>query len=158
GASESCCGTSIVTPEVCDWGVTASDHVPAPSPASDAISSIERTCAPVETSIFSNESDCGAVNTFGSSAAPTSASPAPSSSTDAPCVRAVPPQAARAVAISADLICHGAQFGCRSTSTAAAPAMCGVAIEVPAKTANVEPVVRGGVDDSTSRPGAAMSG
>src|SRR5581483_2888131 len=40
----------------------------------------------------------------------------------------------------------------------AAPATCGVAIEVPAKTENVEPVVAGGVDERTSSPGAATSG
>src|SRR5436305_4325757 len=60
--------------------------------------------------------------------------------------------------MSADLTCHADQPGCCWSSNAAAPAMCGVAIDVPAKTENVEPVVSGGVDESTSRPGAEMSG
>ncbi len=105
-----------------------------------------------------NDSDCGAVKIFGSSAVRTFASPAPSSSTDASCVRAVLPHAGPAVPISADLTCHGAQPGCRCRSSAAAPATWGVAIDVPAKTENVEPVVFGGVDESTSRPGAEISG
>ena len=73
-------------------------------------------------------------------------------------MRAVLPQAGPAVDISADLTSHGDQPGCCWSSSAAAPATCGVAIEVPAKTENVSPVVAGGVEESTSRPGAEMSG
>ena len=105
-----------------------------------------------------NESDCGSVKIFGSFAAATFASPAPSSSTGASCVRAVSPHAGPDVDISADLTCHDDQPGCCCSSSAAAPATCGVAIDVPAKTENVEPVVSGGVDESTSRPGAERSG
>ena len=73
-------------------------------------------------------------------------------------MRAVSCHAAPAVDISADLICAGVQLGCRCTSSAAAPATCGVAIDVPAKTENVDPVVSGGVEERTSSPGAEMSG
>ena len=151
-------GTSISTPLVCDCGASDTVQLPAPSPASETVSSIDERCAPVETSIFWNESDCGSVNTFGSSAVSTLVSPAPSSSTGASCVRAVSPQAGPAVDISADLTCHGVQPGCCCSSSAAAPATCGVAIDVPAKTENVEPVVAGGVEESTSSPGAETSG
>src|SRR5215475_10154792 len=41
---------------------------------------------------------------------------------------------------SADLICAGDQVGCSCKSTAAPPAMCGVAIEVPVKNAQPEPL------------------
>src|SRR5262245_36164298 len=40
---------------------------------------------------------------------------------------------------SADLICSGDQSGCSCRSTAAPPAMCGVAIDVPVKNAHPEP-------------------
>ena len=40
---------------------------------------------------------------------------------------------------SADLICAGDQSGCSCRSTAAPPAMCGVAIDVPEKNAHPEP-------------------
>ena len=40
---------------------------------------------------------------------------------------------------SADLICAGVQSLCSCRSTAAPPAMCGVAIEVPVKNAHPEP-------------------
>src|SRR5204863_1213157 len=90
----------------------------------------------------------------GSSAATRLASPAPSSTTGASCVRAVLPHAGPAVDMSADFTCEGVQLGCRSSRSAAEPAMWGVAIEVPAKTANVEPTV----EESTSSPGAEMSG
>src|SRR4030095_15523000 len=40
---------------------------------------------------------------------------------------------------SADLICAGDQSGCSCRSTAAPPARCGVAIDVPVKNAHPEP-------------------
>src|SRR5207244_650165 len=150
--------TSIATPVVCACGATDTVHVPAPPPASEIVSSIDFFCEPVETSIFSYESDCGPVRILGSPAAATSARPAPCSHTGASCVRAVSPHAGPAVDIRADLTCGVVHVGWCCTSSAAAPATCGVAIDVPAKTENVEPVVNGGVDDRTSRPGAEMSG
>jgi hypothetical protein len=147
-----------VTPAVCTCGTTAAVHVPKPLPASDSVTSCERRCAPVETSTRWNDSDCGSVKIFGSVAAATFASPAPSSRTDASCVRAVSSQAGPDVDISADLTWYDDHAGCCCRSRAAAPATCGVAIDVPAKTENVDPVVAGGVDESTSRPGADRSG
>src|SRR5262245_813448 len=41
---------------------------------------------------------------------------------------------------SADLICAADQSSCNCMSTAAEPAMCGVAIEVPVKNAHPEPL------------------
>src|SRR5437764_6348500 len=149
---------SIWTPFVCACGCSDTVHVPAPSPASDIVISCEVRCAPLETSIRWNESDCGTVNTLGSSAARTFARPEPSRSTDASWVLAVSCHAAPAVDISADLTSTALHVGWRWRSSAAAPATCGVAIDVPAKTENGEPVVSGGVDESTSRPGAEMSG
>jgi len=70
----------------------------------------------------------------------------------------VSPHAGPAADISADLTCHGDHVGCCWSRSAAAPATCGVAIEVPAKTEKVEPVVSGGVEDRTSSPGAETSG
>jgi len=130
----------------------------APPLASEIVSSIDLRCAPGDTSMRWNESDCGSVKIFGSSAARTFVSPAPPSSTGASCVRAVSPHAGPAVVISADFTWYGVQPGWRCSRRAAAPATCGVAIDVPAKTENVEPVVAGGVEESTSRPGAEMSG
>src|SRR5690242_15845435 len=60
--------------------------------------------------------------------------------------------------MSADFTCQADHVGCCWSSRAAAPATCGVAIDVPANTENVDPVVAGGVEESTSSPGAAMSG
>ena len=51
--------------------------------------------------------------------------------TGASCVRAVSPHAGPAVPISADLTFHADQPGCSCSSSAAAPATCGVAIDVP---------------------------
>ena len=148
----------MTTPVVAAWGASETVQVPAPSPASAAVSSSDERCTPVETSIRAKESDWGSVKSLGSFAFRTSASPAPSSRTDASCVRAVSPHAGPAVDISADFTCHEVQAGCCCRSSAAAPATCGVAIDVPAKTENVDPVVSGGVDESTSRPGAERSG
>ena len=63
-----CPGTSITTPADAACGASETVHVPAPSPASSAVSSSEERWAPAETSIRENESDCGSVKSFGSSA------------------------------------------------------------------------------------------
>src|SRR5438874_11447959 len=60
--------------------------------------------------------------------------------------------------MSADLTCFGLQFGCRSTSSAAAPAMCGEAKLVPSRYANCAPANSTSVDDMICAPGAEMSG
>ena len=55
---------------------------------------------------------------------------------------------------SADLICSTVQVGCRSLSTAAPPATCGLAILVPLSSVHWS----FGKDESTSTPGAVTSG
>ncbi len=98
------------------------------------------------------------MKSFGSSAAATLTSPPPSSSTDASCVRAVSPHAGPAEDISADLTCRGFQPGCCWSSSAAAPATCGVAMLVPSKTANGSPIDFVTVEERIWPPGAARSG
>jgi hypothetical protein len=44
-------GTSIVTPAVWACGATAALQVPKPLPASASVRSVDRRCAPVETSM-----------------------------------------------------------------------------------------------------------
>jgi hypothetical protein len=122
GATDTEPATSICTPELCACGASATVQVPEPLPASVSVSSIDFRCGPVETSIPWNDSDCGSVKIFGSSAAETFASPAPSRSTGASFVRAVSPQAAPAVDIRADLTWYADQPGCCSSRSAAAPA------------------------------------
>ena len=101
----------------------------------------------------------GSVKIFGSSAGETLARPAPSSSTGASCVRAVLPQAGSGGRHQRRLdLASATSWDGAASSSAAAPATCGVAIDVPAKTENVEPVVSGGVEERTSSPGAEMSG
>ena len=74
-------------------------------------------------------------------------------------MRAVSPQAGPAVDISADFTCSGVQPGCCCSSSAAAPATCGVAMLVPSKTANVEPVELAAASRRGSAPpGAETSG
>src|SRR3954454_110629 len=153
GGTDTGAGTPICTPEVCAWGATETVQVPPPAPASERVSSWLVCWSPGVTSILWNESDCGSVKISGLLADATSVSPEPSRSTDASCVRAVFCHAAPAVDMSADLTWATLQPGCSSSRSAAAPATCGVAIDVPEKTEKVEPVVSGGVDDRTSRPG-----
>ena len=98
------------------------------------------------------------MKSLGLSARGTLTSPAPSSSTEASCVRAVSAQAAPAVDINADLISAGVQLGCRAISSAAAPATWGVAMLVPSKTANGSPNASGNVAERICPPGAARSG
>jgi hypothetical protein len=63
------------------------------------------------------------------------------------------------VDISADLICSAVHVGWSWTSSAAAPATCGVAMLVPSKTANGEPPVNSGsVEERICPPGAVTSG
>src|SRR3954447_3216216 len=64
-----------------------------------------------------------------------------------------------AVAIIADLIVAGDQFGRLPRISAATPAMCGDAIDVPDSGPNVPPPFGPGARAATmSTPGAAMSG
>src|SRR6478735_12333470 len=151
--------TSIVAPTeaLCGWSCTC--HVPSPPPASETVITSCLPGVPVARFSSPNESDCGSVKISGLSALGSQASPAPSSSTDASVFRLVSENAWPAVDISADLTCFGVQPGCRCRSNAAAPAMCGVAMLVPSKTANDEPPVNSGsVDERTCAPGAEMSG
>ena len=105
------------------------------------------------------DSEPGSVKISGLSAAWTFTSPAPSSSTDASCVRALFPQAAPAVDISADFICRTDQSGCRWVRSATAPVTCGADMLVPSKLAKGEPPVNWRrVADRISPPGAATSG
>ncbi len=115
-------------------------------------------CGPFDTFRSPNESDCGSVKASGLSAEGSQARPAPSSSTGASVVLFVSEKAGPAVDISADLTCFGVQPGCRCRSSAAEPAMCGVAMLVPAKTAKGEPANSGRVEDRICAPGAEMSG
>jgi hypothetical protein len=78
--------------------------------------------------------------------------------TGASVVAAVSANAGRAVDISADFSCFGVQFGCSSTSSAAAPAMCGDAKLVPSRYANSAPANSTSVDDMICAPGADTSG
>src|SRR5437868_3867538 len=138
-------GTSISTPDVCDCGANETAHSPAPSPESETVSSNDLRCAPGDTSMRWNDSDCGSVKIFGSSAASAFARPAPSSSTGASCVRAVFPHALPAVDISADFTWYGVHV-CRCNSSAAAPAMWGAALAVPANPEHRDPRAAGGPD------------
>ena len=97
------------------------------------------------------------MKTSGVSAACTFTSPLPESSTDASWVRAVSDHAVPAVETSADLTARGCQPGCRSSSSAAAPATCGAAMLVPSNTANGPPKA-GIVDERIAPPGAPRSG
>ena len=73
-------------------------------------------------------------------------------------MRAVSSQAGPAVETSADLTWTGVQPGWSCSSSAAAPATCGVAIDVPSKTAKREESVPGSVEERIWPPGAARSG
>ena len=79
--------------------------------------------------------ETGSVKSRGSAARGRLTRPPPSSSTDASLVRAVSPQAGPAVETRADLTWRGDHDGWSWKSRAAASATCGVAIEVPSKTA-----------------------
>src|SRR5439155_2367845 len=82
----------------------------------------------------------------------------PSSVTGASCVRAVSAKAGAAVETSAERTCGGVHEGCSWSSSAAAPATCGVAIDVPSRTAKRDGSKRGRVEERIWPPGAAMSG
>src|SRR5512135_1678419 len=62
----------------------------------------------------------------------------------------------RPVDSSADLICATVQLGCRSRSSAAAPATCGAAMLVPLNCDHSPS--RGGTEDRIETPGALTSG
>src|SRR5688572_26304851 len=65
-----------------------------------------------------------------------------------------------AVLTMAERTCSAVQSGCRPRTTAAAPARCGEAIDVPAKKAQqpVAPQSSPGTDDRTLTAGATRSG
>ena len=94
----------------------------------------------------------------GSAAAGRATSPPPSSVTGASCVRPVSAQAGPAVETSADFTSCGVHEGCSSSRSAAAAATCGVAIEVPSKTAKRDLLVFGRVEERICPPGALTSG
>ena len=94
----------------------------------------------------------------GSSARGRFTRPPPSSTTGASFVLWVSAHAGPAVETSADFTCCADHPGCRWTSSAAAPATCGVAMLVPSKTANCEPANSGSVEERICPPGAATSG
>ena len=142
--------------ELC--GCTSTCHEPLPFPASETVISIGLLWAPAVTVRSPNESDCGSVKILGSVADGSHASPAPSTSTGASVVRLVSAKAVPAVDINADLTCFGVQLGWSWTRSAAAPAMRGVAMLVPSKTANGDPANSGSVEESTCAPTAEMSG
>ena len=73
-------------------------------------------------------------------------------------MRAVSPQAAPAVATSADFNCAGVHVRCSCSSSATEPATCGVAIDVPSKEANRDASIRGSVEERIWPPGAETSG
>ena len=149
---------SIDAPAVaaCDWSPT--DQVPAPPPASWIRTSSALLAAPASTFTSGNESETGSVKTRGSAAPGSATRPPPSSVTGASCVRPVSAQAGPAVETSADLTSGGVQPGWSWSRSAAAPATCGVAIEVPSNTANRDALVFGSVDDRICPPGAETSG
>src|SRR3979409_2333755 len=61
--------------------------------------------------------------------------------------------------MSADLISAGVQDGCLPLNSAAIPAMCGLAIEVPEYASKLLPALPDGATAATtSTPGGAMSG
>ena len=158
GASSTVGSTSSEAPVVALCGWISTCQVPSPPPASETVSRSCLLCAPGTVFSSPNESDCGSVKTSGLSAVGSQARPAPSSSTEASVVLLVSEKAGPAVDISADLTCFVVQLGCRCRSSAAEPAMCGVAMLVPSKTANGEPANSGSVEDRTCAPGAEMSG
>src|SRR5919109_3356073 len=108
--------------------------------------------------MYWKERELGVVKMRGSAADGSHTSPPPSSGTGASCVRAVSPQAGCAVEASADLISCGVQSGWSWMSSAADPATCGVAIDVPSKTAKRDGSVFASVDERTDPPGAETSG
>jgi hypothetical protein len=159
GASRSVGEAVIVAPGDALWLWSPTCHVPSPPPASETVSaSCLLGVAVVARFSSPNESDCGSVKASGLSAPGSQASPAPSSSTDASVVRLVSENAGAAVDISADLTCFGVQPGCRCRSNATEPAMCGVAMLVPSKTANGEPANSDSVEERICAPGADTSG
>ena len=137
----------IVVPLVALCACNVTDQLPAPPPASLICSSVPRDIAPPVMLSSPSEMDAGSVNSCGLSARATLIRPLPSSVTAASFVRSVLPQAGPAVDISADLICCADHVGCRWTSSAAAPATCGVAMLVPSNTANGEPANSLSVDE-----------
>src|SRR5580765_2206923 len=139
GASTARGGTEIVVPLVALCACSVTDQAPAPLPASVSSRSLPRDAAPPVMSRSPSEIDAGSVNTCGLSARATLISPLPSSVTAASFVRSVLPQAGPAVDINADLTCRAHHVGGRWTSSAAAPATCGVAMLLPSNTANGEP-------------------
>ena len=147
-----------MAPPLAVCGASETVQVPPPPPASRSRTSWLRSCAPWVTSTYWNESELGVVKIRGSAAEGSHTSPPPSSGTAASCVRPVSPQAGCAVETSADLICCGAQSGWSWMSSAADPATCGVAIDVPSNTAKPLGTNCGSVDERTEPPGAEMSG
>src|SRR5712692_9657574 len=136
-STDDCTSSEAPVVALCGWISTC--QVPSPPSASETVS---RSCwlgAPGIVFSSPYESDCGSVKTSGLSAEGSHARPAPSSRTDASAVLLVSEKAGPAVDISADLTCFGVQLGCRCRSSAAEPAMCGVAMLVPSNTANGEP-------------------
>src|SRR5262249_8916488 len=97
-----------------------------------------------------NESPVGAAKRSGTSARGRSITPPPVRATGTPATGSP-------VCTSADLTCATVQSGCRSLSSAAAPATCGAAMLVPLRSPHGPPSFDGS-DEITSTPGAATSG
>ena len=151
-------GKSSVAPGVAACETSETVHVPAPLPASVTRTSSALLAAACSTLRSGNDSDTGSVKSRGSTAPGSATSPPPSSVTGASCVRAVSAHAGPAVETSADFTFAGVHVGCSWSSSAAAPATCGVAIDVPSKTANRDGFVFGSVDERICPPGAERSG
>ncbi len=145
-------------PELADCASIETVQAPAPPPAS--LSETNSGLRAPALAVFRkpNESELGLAKSFGLFAVATLTRPAPSSSTEASCVRAVLPQAGPAVVIRADLTCCGVQAGCCWSSSAAEPETCGADMLVPSKTAKFEPANSVSVEERICPPGAARSG
>ena len=136
--------TAAPRPGVCSSIET--DHSPAPPPASarSIVSVMSR--GPPATSTNPKPRLCGEAKTSGAMAAGRSISPPP--------WRVLGTPRSRPLRTSADFTCSGVHSGCSSSSSAAAPATCGVAMLVPERRSKAP----SGAAERTSTPGAARSG
>src|SRR5262249_51420067 len=149
---------SIEEPGLADCTSIATDQAPPPVPASESESSSGFRGAPVSLLRNPNESDEGWAKSFGVFAEATSMRPAPSSSTEASCVRALSLHAGCAEVISADFTCSGDQAGCCCSRSAAAPETCGADMLVPSRTMKLSPAACFTLEERMFSPGAATSG
>ncbi len=141
-------GAVSVAPAIVVIGSTTTSQAPAP-PAASSRAMWAEAVAPGCSS--PNETEAGEAKTYGRSALSGFASPPPArvgAAVLSPSVTAVP------VSINAALSCATDQVGWRSRRSAAAPEICGVAIDVPDIASQRPP----GMEERIDTPGALTSG